>query len=66
MVEERFVAISEYDGDYRICDSSNDNYVMNKEEILDCLNHQNGEIKYLLMVIAIFKYDYKMRFLNEK
>lgn len=44
MNEERFVGISEYEDDFRICDRKNNNNLMNMEEILDCLNAQHSII----------------------
>jgi len=51
---ERFVGISEYEDELRIYDNKKKQF-LNGDELLDCLNKYDEDVKYLQKVIVILK-----------
>ena len=60
MSEERFVGVSEFEDDFRIYDRKRKDFLTG-DEVMDLLNDYEEKVKYLGKMIAIFKYDMKVK-----
>lgn len=65
-MEERFVGVSVEEDSFEIYDRQDNNNHLNLEEILDLLNKQDEEIKFLQKKIEIIKYSLKSKGLWDK